>query len=84
MVFTTLGRNIDGFRKVCHFQLFIMFDWSGPAIFLVFELSQSVLVIHQECSQSTQDTSGPHQDGGYHSWKGYCWFLVGLFIFDFS
>ena len=61
-----------------------MFDWSGPAIFLVFELSQSVLVIHQECSQSTQDTSGFHQDSGYHSRKGYCWFLNGLLIFDFS
>ena len=42
-----------------------------------------MLVIHQECSQSTQDTSGPHQDGGYYSWKGYGWFLIGLMIFRF-
>ena len=43
-----------------------------------------MLVIHQECSQTTQDTSGPHQDGGYYSWKDYGWFLIGLLIFHFS
>ena len=26
-----------------------------------------MLVIHQQCSQSTQGISGPHQDGGYIS-----------------
>ena len=52
-----------------------------------------MLVIHQECSQTTQDTSGPQQDGGYYSWKDYGpdmqeftlfgWLPTGLTIFNF-
>ena len=66
MVITTLRSKINGFRKGNNF--------------FVFELSRSMLGIHQERSQPTQDISGPHQDGGYYYWKNYGWFLIGLSI----
>ena len=43
-----------------------------------------MLVIHQECSQSSQNILEHHQDGGYYSRKDYGWFLIGLLIFNFS
>ena len=61
-----------------------MFHKSGPAIIFFSELPSSMLVINQECIQSTQHISGPHQDGVYYSRKDYGWFLIGLLIFDFS
>ena len=61
-----------------------MFHKSGPAIIFCSELPSSMLVINQECIQSTQHISGPHQDGVYYSRKDYGWFLIGLLIFDFS
>jgi len=36
LVVTTLGMNIDGFKKVCQFLFFSKYDRSGPAINTVF------------------------------------------------
>ena len=44
-------------------------NFTGPDLqyFSVFELSRSMLVMHQKSSQSRQDLSGHHQDGHYYS-----------------
>ena len=42
-----------------------------------------MFVNDQECFQSVQHLSRPHQDGGYYSRKNYGWFLIGLPIFNF-
>ena len=53
----------------------MIFDFSsnstGPDMqkFSVFELSWSMLAIHQKSSYSSQDWSGLHQDGEYYSGK---------------
>ena len=71
-------------ERLVVFRFFVNFDRSGPAIILCFCAIMECVTYHQECSQSTQDTSRFHQDGGYHSWNCYGWFLIGLLIFDFS
>ena len=53
--------------RIVDFRIFVKFHRSGPAIISVFELSRSMLVMDQKSSQSSQDLSGPHQDGQYSS-----------------
>ena len=66
--------------RIADFRFFLKFDRSGHGIIF----SSSMLVINQECLQSTQHISGPHQDGGYYSRKEYGCFLIGLSISNFS
>ena len=69
-------------EKFVDFGSFVKFHRSRPAI--IFELSWSMLIVHQESSPSAQDIEGPHHDDVYYSRTDYGWFLMGLSIFDFS
>ena len=54
--------------RIVNFQFFVKFHRSGPAIiFIFFEQSRSMLVLHQKSSLSSQELSGPDQDGEYYS-----------------
>ena len=55
--------------KIFNFQFFIKFHRSGPVIIFRFEVSRSMLVMHQKSSLSSQYLAGPHQDGEYYSGK---------------
>ena len=71
--------------RIVNFRLFVKFHRSGPAIIFSFlnYLGACYLWI-KKGSQSSQDLSGPHQDGQYSSGRIMEFFLIELSIFNFS
>ena len=69
MVSITLEGLLTVSDKIFDFQFFIKFHRSRPAIIFNFSNIPSMLSYASKISQSSQDLSGPHQDGEYYTGK---------------